>query len=200
MTSKEKSAARARAWYWRNREKALASIKAWREQNREKMRAASDRWKANNPDRVLAQNRKKRNVDKKKARIRQLRYDTKQAKTNPLFRLRKSVRCRIREAVRRRGLLKSKSTWAILGCSFEQLQRHIESQFLDGMTWENRGPVWHIDHIIPLAAGKTRSEIEALCHYKNLRPLWALENHKKGAKILNRPLQNPSTTEGAIPA
>jgi hypothetical protein len=68
-------------------------------------------------------------------------------------------------------------------CSFEEFFIHIESQFIDGMSWENRS-LWHIDHIIPLATAKTEEEILRLNHYTNLRPLWALDNLKKGSKIL----------------
>lgn len=49
------------------------------------------------------------------------------------------------------------------------------------MTWENYGQ-WHIDHIIPLAEGKTARQLNKLCHYTNLAPLWAQENLRKGKK------------------
>ena len=50
------------------------------------------------------------------------------------------------------------------------------------MTWDNYG-TWHIDHMIPLISAKNIDELEALFHYKNLQPLWAVDNLKKGAKI-----------------
>ena len=46
------------------------------------------------------------------------------------------------------------------------------------MTWENHGD-WHYDHIIPLASANTVEELEKLCHYKNIQPLWAKENIAK---------------------
>jgi hypothetical protein len=51
------------------------------------------------------------------------------------------------------------------------------------MTWDNRSE-WHLDHIIPLSSAKTEEELYKLCHYTNLQPLWAVENMKKGNKIV----------------
>jgi hypothetical protein len=53
------------------------------------------------------------------------------------------------------------------------------------MTWENYGKYgWHVDHKIPLFAGKgDKEEIIKLCHYTNLQPLWHDDNYKKGKRI-----------------
>ena len=51
------------------------------------------------------------------------------------------------------------------------------------MSWENQGE-WHIDHKIPLSSAKTEEELYKLCHFTNLQPMWAIENIKKGSKIL----------------
>ncbi len=70
-----------------------------------------------------------------------------------------------------------------LGCSLEYLKNHLESKFQPGMTWENQGK-WHMDHIIPLSSTKIEKDLYKLCHYTNLQPLWAVDNLKKGKKIL----------------
>ena len=60
----------------------------------------------------------------------------------------------------------------------------IESQFKEGMTWENWGRgigKWNIDHKIPLASATSEKEIIKLMHYTNLQPLWAEENSAKGS-------------------
>jgi hypothetical protein len=51
------------------------------------------------------------------------------------------------------------------------------------MSWDNQGQ-WHIDHIIPLASAKSEEELYKLCHFTNLQPMWAVDNIKKGSKIL----------------
>ena len=63
--------------------------------------------------------------------------------------------------------------------SLDVIKQHMESQFTEGMTWENQGE-WHVDHIIPLAKAKNEERLVKLCHYKNLQPLWGEENLSKG--------------------
>lgn len=73
----------------------------------------------------------------------------------------------------------------MIGCSVNELKVHLENQFTEGMCWENYGNKgWHIDHIIPLSSAKTKEEAIALNNYKNLQPLWAVDNLKKGKKLL----------------
>ncbi len=66
------------------------------------------------------------------------------------------------------------------GCSPSHLEQHLESQFTDGMTWDNYGD-WHVDHIKPISSFdlSTESERIAANHYTNLQPLWAEDNLKK---------------------
>ena len=70
-----------------------------------------------------------------------------------------------------------------------KLKKHLEKQFLEGMSWDNynyRG--WHIDHIIPISAFnfKTPNDIDfkRCWALKNLRPLWAKDNLKKSNKLI----------------
>lgn len=78
----------------------------------------------------------------------------------------------------RQGYSKHGKTHQILGCSFEELKRHIEKQFTKGMKWSNYGD-WHIDHRIPIASANSATELEYLLHYMNLQPMWADENLAK---------------------
>jgi len=80
-------------------------------------------------------------------------------------------------------MIKNSKTYDILGCTPQELKEHLEKQFVEGMTWENRGE-WHIDHIIPLSSAKNEDEVYRLCHFTNLQPLWALDNLKKSNKLI----------------
>ena len=48
------------------------------------------------------------------------------------------------------------------------------------MSWDNRS-LWHLDHIVPVSTANTQAEVLALNHFTNLRPIWAMDNWKKGA-------------------
>jgi len=95
-----------------------------------------------------------------------------------------AVRARLHTALR--GNKKSAKTAELTGCSFEQLKAHLEKQFRPGMTWDNRGKVWHIDHIKPCAKfDLSLPDAQRACfQYTNLQPLFARENRVKGAKML----------------
>ena len=85
-----------------------------------------------------------------------------------------------------RGLEKSAPTLKLLDVpNIEYLWQHLIKQFQPGMTKENYG-LWHVDHIIPCSSfDLSKLEEQRKCfHYTNLQPLWAVENIKKGAKIL----------------
>lgn len=97
--------------------------------------------------------------------------------------LSQAARTRINKALN--GSYKWHGTIESLGCSPEELKKHIEDQFTEDMTWDNwslKG--WHIDHIIPFDSFDLEDEQEYLiaCNYKNLQPLWATKNLSKGKK------------------
>lgn len=103
-------------------------------------------------------------------------------KTNPQFKLRHTLRTSLGKAIRLQGGHKSGSILKYIGCSIEFLKGYLESKFNNGMTWENHGKVWHIDHILPCVSFNllTESEIFKCYHYSNLQPLLIIDNLLKG--------------------
>lgn len=100
-------------------------------------------------------------------------------KTNPIYNMKLRIRGRTRAFLATKGLKKDFKTQKMLGCDWITLYKHLESQFKDGMSWENRN-LWEIDHIIELQTANTLEEIYKLGHYTNLQPLWQADNVKKG--------------------
>lgn len=85
-----------------------------------------------------------------------------------------------------RGLTKYGALEVLLGCSMSKLVTHLQSQFIEGMTWENFGKgkgKWGIDHIKPIAAHNLAifEDQQKAFHYSNLRPMWHEENSSKGS-------------------
>lgn len=76
----------------------------------------------------------------------------------------------------------------LVGYTLSDLMRHLERQFLPGMTWENMGR-WHIDHIVPRVEFRYKTAEEPsfkeCWSLHNLRPLWAGENQTKAANRLH---------------
>ena len=72
--------------------------------------------------------------------------------------------------------------FSLLGYTTTDLMVHIESQFVDGMSWDNRHD-WHIDHIKPLCSIDIKSihdpEFKECFALRNLRPIWAHHNRMK---------------------
>lgn len=129
---------------------------------------------------------------KKNRRIKQQTDDFKE-KTNARkrerlsidinYKLRENLRSRLNKAIKNDQ--KIGSAVSDLGCSIEELKRHLEVQFEPGMTWDNWSRVgWHIDHIKALANFDliNREELLKACHYSNLQPMWAKDNLSKGSK------------------
>lgn len=164
----------------RNRKKKKDYDKKYRKENKNKIKLYREKYKKENPDKVKESNRKHKSKNRKAIN----KYYREKTKTDPLFKLKKNLRNRVRFVILNK---KGKKTEKILGTSFEEVKTHIESTFTDGMSWENYGAckdsncneVWHIDHKIPLASATTEDELLKLCHYTNLQALWAIDNLTK---------------------
>lgn len=76
---------------------------------------------------------------------------------------------------------------SLVGYTVADLMVHLEKQFQEGMSWENYGPVWHVDHYIPKSAFNYSQpehiDFKRCWALPNLRPLWAADNIKKHAKV-----------------
>lgn len=69
--------------------------------------------------------------------------------TDPKF----AINARMRHAVRKslNGGKAGRPWETLVGYTAAELMRHLERQFVKGMSWENRG-AWEIDHIVPLSS------------------------------------------------
>ena len=109
-------------------------------------------------------------------------------KNDPSYKIIKSHYSRINQLIKNS---KAKKTMELLGCSRDFFIDHLKKQFTKGMTIENYGTFWHVDHIIPLYTFKnltTSLEAQTIAfNYKNTRPLKAQDNLRrpKGLKSKN---------------
>jgi Prasinovirus endonuclease VII len=163
------------------------------EKRREYSRAATKRYRTRHRDEVLRKSREANRLARAKdpERFREASkkwyashpdYWKNKYRSDPDDRLTRVAQSRIRDALKNGW--KSARTCELLGCSIPELRQHLENQFRPGMTWENYGPVWHIDHIKPCAKfNLTDPAQQRKCfHFSNLQPLFAIENIRKGCR------------------
>ena len=153
------------------------------ETRKEYMRVYHKEWmekNRNNPQRLLRRREWARAWNMKNAK-----RLYKQRRARPYERLASVVRARIYDVLKHG--YKSDRTANLIGISIKELKPYLESQFKEGMTWENYGFYgWHIDHRVPLSSFdlSNAEEQKKAFHYTNLQPLWAKENLQKHSKML----------------
>lgn len=122
---------------------------------------------------------RERNLEKAK---RQARESAKRRRECPKYRLMANAGRRMRDLIK--GV---NGTSKHFPFTKEEIIRHMERQFTSGMSWENYGSYWHVDHIIPVSSFEPKSrdcpEMMACWSLSNLRPMKAFDNMSKSAKI-----------------
>jgi hypothetical protein len=163
-----------KASHSRHRGKRLALMRRYREPRRYELAQKSRLYYLENKESI---------APKKRA------YEARRIKENHQFRLSVRIRHRMRQAIKLQKGRKFCRFLEMTGCSSAFLIRWIAAQFQDGMTWKNYGLVWHVDHRKPLSSFDLTEERnqKAAAHFTNLQPLFALDNLKKGDKILASP-------------
>lgn len=168
---KENYAKRDRSEYWK-RPEVIARRRAREQQYKETRR----RYRKNL---VLTEEQKTKRAERRNA------YRKDRKANDPQFRVIQRLRERVHVALRRKGTEKKCQTMDSIGCSASFVVAYLETRFQPGMTWDNYGTAWHIDHVKPLASFDLSKKSEQLKanHYTNLQPMWAEENLSKGCKV-----------------
>ena len=165
------------------REKERAA--AWYAANKERRQRKSAEWYAANKDRVAANRLARIKADPEGMRRKWREQANRRYQTDPNFRVSACVSPAIRKSLRSS---KAGRSWQdVVGYSRDDLIEHLKRQFKPGMSLENYGEVWEIDHIRPVASfelSKGEEEIKACWALSNLRPLEVRKNRAKGKKLV----------------
>jgi hypothetical protein len=181
---KERNKKYKQEYFKKNKEKYLELKRERRKENPEKYKESNKKYYEKSKD---IQKIKKR-IWIENNREKYNSYWTNRKKNDVFFDLCTRVRGRLNSFLKIKNITKKNRTFEIVGCAPQFLKEHLEKQFKEGMSWENRN-LWHIDHITPLSSAQTEDELYKLCHYSNLQPLWAEDNLKKSNKIVE-PFEN----------
>jgi hypothetical protein len=159
------------------------SVTKWRKNNKEKEALTHAKWLKNNVARVIRANaiwyKKNRKLVIERIKIRRHR--------DVNTRLIGNIRHRLYSALKNNS--KKSSSLVYLGCSIQEFRQHLESQFKEGMSWDNYGNkegCWSIDHIQPCSSfdHSDEEQIKKCWHYSNMQPMWHVENLKKHMRRL----------------
>ena len=138
----------------------------WWKDNPEKHREKTRRWRENNLDRHRELTRRNQ-ADR--------RSTPWGAINNRMWRI-------VHDGVRTRSAGWGKYN-VVLGYTWHDLAIHLEGQFRDGMTWDNWGPHWELDHIKRVSEYRYESiqcpTFKECWGLTNLRPLLRHENQQR---------------------
>jgi hypothetical protein len=171
-----------KAYYAANKTALIAANKAYREKNKDSLRALKTASYQADRENIIAKNLAYRAANREAHRARVSARVITRTESDPVYAMRRRVSALISVRLRAGGYTKKSRSNEILGCSWEEFKNHIERQFLADMSWENRGR-WQLDHIVPISTATTESEVLALSHHTNLRPLWSNMNRAKSDVI-----------------
>lgn len=148
--------------YAKNPDKHRARIKVWRSENPEQAKRQTKDWQ-----------KSPKGLAWRRSRSRE-RY-SEDIEHRLCVTLRNSVNSIIN------GKIKAGSAVRDLGCSPGQLREYIEQQFHSGMSWDNWGELWELDHRDPLGMFDltNREEFLRVCNFRNLQPLLIADHWAK---------------------
>lgn len=158
--------------YEANKEVILQKCKEYREKNKEKIKAFKRAYYQD------PENKRKKN-EKQKYRHH----------TDIVFRINKNIRTRIHNMLKQN---KTNHTDELIGCTRLQLIEWLGSQLTPGLTWENYGKEWHVDHVIPIAFFNIKKVSQQFLafNWTNLQPLKGSENLSKNDYIVKDMIVN----------
>ena len=179
--------------YEKNAERIKERMRLYCQQHGEENRERARQWNAQNPERERETKRLYRRENREK-----IREYAREYKRQPKQRLRGSIGGGMWKSLK---FGKSGLSWeSLVGYTADELRAHLESQFKDGMTWDNYGNKWQIDHIRPISdfdfTSANDPEFRECWSLWNLQPLFAEENMSKGSTCEEPPL--PLLTKGEI--
>ena len=184
LANAEKIKTKTNAYKDANRDLIHEKNRIYEKEHAEAIRSRKAAFFQANKDEVYARRRVYIEANREKTNAQQYEYARNKLKTDINYKLAKNLRTRLYYALKGIGFKRGSSVHD-LGCSLDELKLHLESLFQPGMTWKNYGnkkDSWSIDHIKPLSKFDLSNQEQFLeaNNYKNLQPLWHLENIRKG--------------------
>jgi len=150
-------------------------FETYRKANKDKRKAYQQNYHKSNPE---ARSTYRKN-NKEKLKSWHKNYRRNKYKTDIQYKISQRLRIRLNGALK--GNSKRGSAVSDLGCTIPEFKIYLESLFTEGMTWENYGSFWHLDHLKPISLFNLLDETEfkEAVHFSNIQPLSAEANIQK---------------------
>lgn len=163
-------------------EKIKEYQKQYYEENKDEYIKRKQEWRKNNYEKDKEERKKYIENNKEKVNKYHSNWKKEKREKDVLYKIKENTSRRIRYELN--TLLKGKKTkrtFEYLGCKIDELKLYLESKFVENISWENYGDIWHIDHIIPCSSWNLSDDFENKCcwNYRNLQPLEASDNQSK---------------------
>ena len=154
----------------------------YKKTHREAVSAYNKQYKKIHKSTISLYNKEYNIANRETIQKRHTRYLREKRKNDPNYKISLAYRNRVKKIVK--GQLNTSSI-SLLGCNVPTFMEWIESQFVEGMTFENHGSVWHLDHVIPCSKFDNCIETERLrCfNWSNIQPLFGAINLKKKNRV-----------------
>ncbi len=182
-------------WRINNLEKAKASCEKWEDSHKEQRKEQHQLYYLVNKENILEKNKLWSKNNPEKAKALSKKHSAKH---------RSSLKGHLNDCMSSNIYIALKGNkggrrWEdLVGYTVDQLKQHLERRFRVGMSWDNYGTYWEIDHHVPVVVFNYEHPEDIdfrLCwSLKNLQPLEKTKNRRKSSKI-EKPFQ-PSLAIG----
>lgn len=182
---KSKKIEYSKEYYDINKERLKPIRKKWREDNSEKEKEYNNnRYQSVDKERLSNYyTENKEEINRKKS---EYRNTDEYKKWINDYRIKNAHKQRYRDSlksvIRRLNRDKNDYTNNLLGYSDMDFKIHIENQFVDNMSWNNRKS-FEIDHIIPIIAFRDNTPLNIVSSLENLKPMDPYDNIRKYTSI-----------------
>jgi hypothetical protein len=157
------------------------------EENKEEIKKKSLDYYYNNREKRIQQIILNKEKNKTYYREYHKNYVKERSKKDIKFKLKRKIGNLVYQKLKNN---KNNFSWQdILDFTVDELIYHLEALMKKGMTWENYGKKWHIDHRVPdswfIYESFDDDNFKISWSLWNLQPMWAEQNISKGNRFVS---------------
>jgi transposase-like protein len=180
---KDEINSRKKEEYKQKREQHLINCREYDKKNKATRVIYDKQYYQENKEKNRERNKKYTEENRDKINTYKKTYSANKRRVDKNFQISSNLRGRLYKVITQ----EHSSAIDLLGTDLDSFSEYIGNQFHSGMSWDNYGPYWHLDHIKPCSSFNLEDiyEQRKCFHYTNLQPLLVLDNLTKSNKQPN---------------